>query len=231
MKSRDQIVKALAAHYSAELKGKVWAAYDETKRQYSIRGENLPAHPDLASLYPNGWSLLSYIKPSQARQLLETKLSKASYPIYRVKFVIDEDACFEESNGEARPMTEAEYKGNEYRACPKHPRGGTKVIDASVSPNVAGCAICGNTNYEDIPYQEYLAYYGNPDRHIYLGCIVETQCDKCSAWKVKESLWHIDFMDNDKAYLALALDRWMTEEEAKALPEYAGEVAKDLISN
>jgi hypothetical protein len=67
---RIQIIEKLAEHYSRKLNGKVWAAWDEQKRMYSIRGEGLPAHPDLQSQYPNGWSMLDYISPSDARKLL-----------------------------------------------------------------------------------------------------------------------------------------------------------------
>lgn len=67
--TREQVCKALAKHYSNKMKGKVWAGYDASKRSYYIRGDNLPAHPDLRELYPSGWSLLDYIKPSQARKV------------------------------------------------------------------------------------------------------------------------------------------------------------------
>lgn len=93
--------------------------------------------------------------------------------MYRVRFVYDEGACFEECNGEARPLTEEEYAEDYYN----------------------------DKDGNQIPYAEYLRYYGNPDRHVYLGCVVErvTVCPCCEAQKVETaaSLWGIDMMDDD----------------------------------
>lgn len=48
-----------------------------------------------------------------------------------------------------------------------------------------------------VPYEEYVRYYGNPDRHVMLGIRVQRQCSECGSWKDAESLWGIDFMDDD----------------------------------
>lgn len=58
-------------------------------------------------------------------------------------------------------------------------------------------------------YADYLAYYGNPDRHVYLGAVVEECCDRCGQWAVVASLWNIDLMDDDPAYLQTPLDTWI----------------------
>jgi hypothetical protein len=156
-----------------------------------------------------------------------------------VRFVYDPDSSFEECNGEARPLTEAEYAENSYRGCPDHPRAGSRVIDASISPNIVGCAVCGRRDYAEISYAEYLAYYGNPEKHVYLGCIVEAQCPCCSAWTAEgSSLWGIDMMTDDPALHRVAIgtlrDRvaqgeWLTPAEALALPGYLAEVARELL--
>lgn len=70
MLTRNQVIAGLAAHYSKKLGGKVWAGWDDEKRAYYIQGEGLPPHPDLKAQFPNGWSLLDYIKPTAARTLL-----------------------------------------------------------------------------------------------------------------------------------------------------------------
>lgn len=145
----------------------------------------------------------------------------------RYRYVIDDDAEFEESNGEGRPLTEAEYVGNEYRACPAHPHGGTKVISFG-PPQVQGCAVCGNTEYADIPYAEYLRYYGNPERHVYLGLVQETLCPCCVTWKVTDSLWNIDFMDDSPELAAVQVGTWADADTAKAWPGYAGECVRDM---
>ncbi len=155
---------------------------------------------------------------------------------YRVKFVYDEDAEFEECNGENRPLTEEEYAENQYQGCPQHLRAGSKVIRKGYRrkgvhrPSVVGCAVCGNTKYEDIPYAEYLAYYGNPERHVYLGCVIEKQCGECQSWHAAGSLWRIDFMDNDRAYQSITVDHWYTPAQVKTeLADYAREVATEVL--
>ena len=153
---------------------------------------------------------------------------------YRVRFVIDEDARFEECNGEARPLSAAEYQNNQYMACPKHVRG-SKATDTQVN-GVGYCGQCG-AKYQPIPYAEYLQYYGNPEAHVYLGCVVEWQCPCCSHWEGGEgydghhgvSLWGIDTMIDSPEYLALRLDQWYTPADARALVGYLGVVAADLL--
>lgn len=86
----------------------------------------------------------------------------------RIRFVVDEDAEFEECNGERRPLTRREYKGNEYM------RDG-----------------------QPIPYDEYLQYHGNPARHVYLRSEVQRKCPCCSHWESVGGTGHIDFMDDN----------------------------------
>lgn len=122
-------------------------------------------------------------------------------PLYRVRFVIDEGAEFEECNGARRPLTEEEYRGNEYQK-----------------------------NSRDVSYIEYRRYYGNPDRHVYLGCIVERQCSECGTWHQRASLWSIDFMDDSPELRAVNIDHNYSAEEAITLPGYLAEVAKEMIT-
>lgn len=118
----------------------------------------------------------------------------------RLKFVIDDDACFEECNGERRPLTEEEYADAPYMA-----------------------------NGHPISYADYLNYQGNPDRHVYLGMIVQEQCLTCSEWHNVDSLWRIDLMDDDPEYLAVAgkLDQWIDSATATQMLGYLGELARD----
>lgn len=146
---------------------------------------------------------------------------------YRVRFVIDEDAGFEECNGEARPLTEEEYRENEYMGCPNHPRG-SKTDDTAIE-GVGTCGAC-QTLYAPIAYAEYLQYYGNPDRHVYIGAIVEKQCGSCEAWSVADSLWHIDLMDDDDDLQLITLDKPMNPDQATRLPGYLGEVAREMLT-
>jgi hypothetical protein len=119
---------------------------------------------------------------------------------YRVRFVYDNDAQFEECNGEARPLTEDEYRDNEYM------KDGAPVS-----------------------YADYLDYYGNPLRHVYLGCEVQTQCDCCGMWKHAASLWNIDFMDDRPELNAVYPNKWFTPENAASWPGYLKEVAQEVL--
>lgn len=150
--------------------------------------------------------------------------------LYRVKVVRDTDALFEECNGKARPLTEAEYTENQYRACPDHWRAGSKVLDVSTSPNTVVCAECGrdSSTWADVPYSEYRAYYGNPKEHVYLGVVVQT-LEGVEDWKTVTSLWHIDAMRNSPEADRKHRDKWLSVEEALALPEYLGYVAKEQL--
>jgi hypothetical protein len=151
----------------------------------------------------------------------------------RVRYVYDEDARFEECNGEARPLTEAEYAENSYRSCPDHPRAGTIVVNEEppyTSAQIQGCAVCRRTDYVDVPYAEYLRYYGDPDRHVYLGCVAEACCACCGSWTVKGSVWGIDLMDDSPELRAITVGEWMTEAAAAALPGYAGDMAREQIA-
>lgn len=115
---------------------------------------------------------------------------------YRVKFVIDEEAEFEECNGESRPLTEAEYEQNYYQK-----------------------------NGQKVSYADYLAYYGNPDRHIYLGIVVQKQCECCESWKTVDSLWNVDMMDDN---VIPPLDSYMPPEQAITF-EYLGDEARGML--
>jgi hypothetical protein len=99
---------------------------------------------------------------------------------YRLRYAIDDLASFEECNGEGRPLTEAEYAENQYM----------RLVDpagASDGPRVP------------VTYAEYLAYYGNPDRHVYVELQVQQQCNACDGWHTVGSLGNIDLMDDDPA--------------------------------
>lgn len=87
----------------------------------------------------------------------------------RYKVQYDEDKQFEEYNGESRPLTASEYQENPYIR-----------NDGLVS------------------YLEYIAYYGNPARHVYLGITREDQCPHCHTWYTGDSLWGIDVMDDSQ---------------------------------
>ena len=81
-----------------------------------------------------------------------------------------------------------------------------------------------------IPYDQYLQYYGNPDRHVYLGCVAEVQCPCCDHWESDASVWHIDFMDDDPELSAVNVGKAIPAMDAMNLPGYAGEIAREMLA-
>lgn len=145
----------------------------------------------------------------------------------RYRVGTDLDFQLDECDGGAMPMSPERYKGNECRACPQHPRAGTKVLDLGGDGRPqAGCAVCGNTEYAPVPYEEYVAYYGNPERHIGLFVVREDQCPCCQSWVEGGALYGIDVMDDnpEAAFTGDGHDTYTREE----LPGYLQEVADEL---
>lgn len=122
---------------------------------------------------------------------------------YRVRFVLDTEARFEECNGQSRPLTEEEYAVNYYN----DPQGNR------------------------VSYADYLRYQGNPDRHVFLACQVQKQCDCCNAFNDVQSLWGIDCMDDNPEYLHTRLDHWYSFGEVNDDPRfgYLRDVARELV--
>lgn len=172
------------------------------------------------------------------------KIAKSTNVEYRVRFLRDTDARFEECNGEARPLTEAEYlKEGQYMACPVHPHG-----DKSNDRRQGGKAWCGQTlhvgagkvcgrEYAPVPYADYLAYYGNKDRHRYIGVVVETQdnvcthCGRGDGWQTTPGLWNIDLMDDGVEWLFIRrrLNEPIRAALVSSLPGYLAVVAKEQL--
>ena len=133
---------------------------------------------------------------------------------YRVRFVYDEDASFKECNGESRPLTEEEYAANYY--------------NRSARPGETPTVTTSGPGLVRVSYAEYLAYYGNPDRHVYIGALLDSLCPHCGVWKLGvESLWNIDCMDDNPEVQCIGQtyeqDRW------DAIPGYLREVANELL--
>jgi hypothetical protein len=113
---------------------------------------------------------------------------------YRIRFIEDPDAQFEECNGESRPLTAEEYADNEYM------KDGLPVS-----------------------YASYLAYYGNPDRHVYLMSEVQKQCECCKHWQTVGGTGHIDFMD-DSLEIRYT-DTWYSPDQITDKMGYLQEIA------
>lgn len=146
---------------------------------------------------------------------------------YRVRFITDPDARFEECNGEGRPLTRDAYAENTYIGCPDHPRVGLIPIEGT---GIGHCRTCGKVG-APIPYAEYLAYYGNPHAHVYLMCLYAVGCDCCGHWEPeKHFLGGIDTM-RDSPELAHR-GKWLTVEYLEAHKDEMGylyEVAQEAL--
>lgn len=144
---------------------------------------------------------------------------------FRVRFVHDEHAEFEESNGKTRPLTREEYRENPYFACASCHPVGARFRYAPICALHKGDSLSHPSR--QVTYAEYRHYYGNPDAHVYLGCIVEQQCPCCQSWTQAASVWGIDFMADDPDLGQITLDEVLDVKAAIALPGYLGEVGRE----
>lgn len=69
--TQEQLAKAVAQTYTylEDGEGEIDGYYDGGG-WITIVGRNLPAHPDLRSMYPKGWSMVHRIRTNEARQRL-----------------------------------------------------------------------------------------------------------------------------------------------------------------
>lgn len=156
---------------------------------------------------------------------------KAKHPIYRVRFVEDAGAQFEECNGESCPLTEEEYADNRYMGCPDHPRAGSIPDPCHPGTSLGLCArVDCRKPLAPIPYEEYRAYYGNPKMHVYLGVVADRLCPHCGNWEEGvSSVWGVDFMVDSRELDSFTLDDPIAAEIAVQLPGYAGELAREEL--
>jgi len=129
--------------------------------------------------------------------------------------VYDNDHTLEGCDGKPLPESPAVYAQNIARVPVGYPE-----VRPSADTSIP---------YRDMTYEEYLAYYGDPDRHVVLGCQVEKECPCCGKWDHVQSLWGIDFMDDGEEWAAVTVDRTLTPDEALKLPGYLAEVAGELL--
>jgi hypothetical protein len=164
------------------------------------------------ALCPDPCGAFVYLEPSRW-------IARVRPEEYRVRWVYDPEPDLENPSGSPLPGPESEYVGNEIH----------ELIDRGDDPQTGRRRV--------VPYAEYCRYWGNPERHTVLACLVERACGACDAWEQVASLGHIDFMDDDREILGLNIghvDRahrseYYTAEQASQLPGYVGEVARDLL--
>ena len=124
--------------------------------------------------------------------------------MYTVRFQHDADHTLETPHGTPLPGTPEEYAGYEFM------RDGRPV-----------------------PYEEYCRTWGDPDRHVVLGAVLERHapcCEHCGHAPAPEhaaSLWGIDFMDTDPEAF-VPLDRPLPVDSPEIVG-YLREVVDDLV--
>lgn len=55
-------------------------------------------------------------------------------------------------------------------------------------------------NGEPLSFEDYMLSYGDPQRHVFLRCVVEEQCEHCNSWVTKGSVGNVDFMDTEQYF-------------------------------
>lgn len=72
--SRNEVARRLAVYYRARFSGgSLFAYFDEMKRAYCVQGSGLDPHESMRERCPNGWEMLHYEKPTEARQRISGK--------------------------------------------------------------------------------------------------------------------------------------------------------------
>ncbi len=72
--TREEVARRLGVYYRARFSGgSLWVDYDDQKRAYCVRGEGLDPHESMRVQYSNGWSMLHYEKPTEARKRVAAK--------------------------------------------------------------------------------------------------------------------------------------------------------------
>src|SRR5262245_5287361 len=79
---RDEVARRLSLYYSEQFSGHVTSCFDESKRAYAIHGSRLPSHP---SCPRSTWTMVDYVAPSKARELITGKSDDELRIIARVK--------------------------------------------------------------------------------------------------------------------------------------------------
>jgi hypothetical protein len=107
---------------------------------------------------------------------------------------------------------------------------GTPVI--SLPEDEQAAAYAKNPLYNDgkeVPLDEYLAGFGNPENHVVLYVRAEQKCAQCNSWTAMDSLYGIDF------YTGEGGDSWDTgtydESEIPKLSETMQEYSREVLDN
>lgn len=116
-------------------------------------------------------------------------------PQYRVRVDYETEPDLHTPEGEALPGSEAAYLANPYRVPADYPRVRPRPED-------------GGVGYRDMTWEEYLAYYGDPNRHTVVAVSVQQQCPHCGEWKDAGALYNIDMMDDDRELDRVAMGQW-----------------------
>ena len=78
-----------------------------------------------------------------------------------------------------------------------------------------------------MPFDEYMATYGNPERHVTLVCRVERRCETCGAWETIEAVCGFDFMD----WQGYSLGEYIPEDIHMLANSYQIEESNNLLAD
>lgn len=81
----------------------------------------------------------------------------------------------------------------------------------------------------EMAYEEYLRSYGDPDKHIGAGVVIERLDDGAVEWVRVSEVWHIDCMVDSEEARVLPVDgiRWYRVTDMP--PGFLGDVARELL--
>ena len=86
----------------------------------------------------------------------------------------------------------------------------------------------GNEVFVDgrkVPFNEYMKFWGDPNRHVVLQAGVDMRCTECGEWTVVCNVGNVDFMDTDPWDVGAVY----AERIAGAFSDYQLEVSRELL--
>lgn len=93
--------------------------------------------------------------------------------------------------------------------------------------NDKGGQCCPKKGEPILPFDEYKQTWGNPNKYVYLCAVVESKCDHCGEWAVKDSLGGIDLYENSREHWDTGT---FTEAEVDAMSKgYLRDTLKEMF--
>jgi hypothetical protein len=80
-----------------------------------------------------------------------------------------------------------------------------------------------------VPFEEYMQFWGDPNRHVMLLALVQRVCPTCGQWETIDSLGNVDFMDTASWFVGSVMAEELDGPHQPAMEEYQLELTRELL--